>query len=133
MAKDKGNWENKKRVWVSASSHGQHNTLQSFNNLLGFHFFKLQLQHKHWLFQMKLFHAENATFASPVKGFLGQPCNMTLDVVFWVVNSILGVVILLGNTLACVVFLTARHLRNKYMNIYLVSLAFSDICIWLSL
>lgn len=66
--------------------------------------------------------------SSHTKGFLGLPCNLTLDMIFWVVNGVLAALILAGNSLACAVFLKTRHLRRSYMNIYLVSLAISDIC-----
>ena len=72
--------------------------------------------------------AERATNTSDLKGFLGVPCSLTLDMIFWVLDSILAALILAGNSLACAVFLKTRHLRRSYMNIYLVSLAASDIC-----
>lgn len=62
-----------------------------------------------------------------MKGFQGVPCNATLDVVFWVINSVIAVLMLAGNSLSCAVFLKTRHLRRSFMNIYLVSLAISDI------
>lgn len=54
-------------------------------------------------------------------------CDQRLDVVFWVVNGIIGVVILLGNSFTCTVFLSSSDLRRNYMNIYLVSLGVADI------
>lgn len=54
-------------------------------------------------------------------------CDHRLDVVFWVVNGIIGVVILLGNSFTCAVFLSSSYLRRNYMNIYLISLAVADI------
>lgn len=73
-------------------------------------------------------HDETVSNATDVKGFLSLPCSLTLDMIFWVLNSVLAAVILAGNSLACAVFLKTRHLRRSYMNIYLVSLAISDIC-----
>jgi len=54
-------------------------------------------------------------------------CDQRLDMVFWVVNGIIGVVILLGNSFTCTVFLSSSDLRRNYMNIYLVSLGVADI------
>ena len=54
-------------------------------------------------------------------------CDQRLDVVFWVVNGIIGVVILLGNSFTCTVFLSSSYLRRNYMNIYLISLGVADI------
>ena len=71
---------------------------------------------------------ETAKNTSQLKGFLGIPCDAVLDIIFALLNGIIAVVILAGNTLACVVFLKSRHLRRSYMNRYLVSLAISDIC-----
>lgn len=74
-------------------------------------------------------HAGMATNVSlQIKGFLGLPCSLTLDMIFWVVNGALAALILAGNILACAVFLKTRQLRRSYMNIYLVSLAISDMC-----
>lgn len=54
-------------------------------------------------------------------------CDHRMDVVFWVVNGIIGVVILLGNSFTCAVFLSSSYLRGNYMNIYLISLGVADI------
>ena len=54
-------------------------------------------------------------------------CDQRLDVVFWFVNGIIGVVILLGNSFTCTVFLSSSYLRRNYMNIYLLSLGIADI------
>lgn len=54
-------------------------------------------------------------------------CDETLQQIFWFVNGVLALVILAGNTLTCVIFLSTKQLRQQYMNIFLVSLAVSDI------
>ena len=54
-------------------------------------------------------------------------CDQRLDEVFWVVNGVIGVVILLGNSFTCVVFLSSSYMRRSYMNIYLISLGVADI------
>ncbi|XP_020620420.1 5-hydroxytryptamine receptor 2A-like [Orbicella faveolata] len=54
-------------------------------------------------------------------------CDQRLDEAFWVVNGIIGVVILLGNSFTCTVFLSSSYLRRNYMNIYLLSLGVADI------
>lgn len=54
-------------------------------------------------------------------------CDHRLDVVFWVLNGIIGVVILLGNSFTCAVFLSSSYLRRNYMNTYLISLGVADI------
>lgn len=62
-----------------------------------------------------------------ISGNNNLDCSFQLDLLFWVVNGIIGAAILLGNTFTCVVFLSRSHLRQNYMNIYLVSLAVADI------
>ena len=54
-------------------------------------------------------------------------CDQRLDVVFWIVDGVTGVVILLGNSFTCTVFLSSSYLRRNYMNIYLLSLGIADI------
>lgn len=66
--------------------------------------------------------------SSLAKGFLGLPCSLTLDMIFWIINGFLAALILAENSLACAVFLKTRHLRRSYTNIYLASLAISDMC-----
>ena len=70
---------------------------------------------------------ERATKTPEEIGYLGFPCSTQLDTVFTILDSILAVVILAGNILACAVFLKERRLRSSYMNIYFVSLAVSDV------
>ena len=54
-------------------------------------------------------------------------CDYELDKIFWILNGVLGLAIILGNTFTCAVFLSRSHLREKYMNIYLISLGVADI------
>lgn len=54
-------------------------------------------------------------------------CDQRLDVVFWVLNGVIGAVILLGNSFTCIVFLSSSYLRRNHMNIYLISLGVADI------
>lgn len=54
-------------------------------------------------------------------------CNFQLDIIFWVLNGIVGAAILLGNSFACAVFLSRSLLRQNYMNIYLIGLSIADI------
>ncbi|XP_031571641.1 D(1)-like dopamine receptor [Actinia tenebrosa] len=57
---------------------------------------------------------------------LNSQCDESLDLVFWVLDGMIAVVIFIGNILTCLVFLSKRHLRQNYMNIFLLSLALSD-------
>ncbi|XP_068674166.1 adenosine receptor A2a-like [Montipora foliosa] len=54
-------------------------------------------------------------------------CNEILDLIFSIINGIIALIILAGNSLTCVIFLSTKHLRQQYMNVFLVSLAISDI------
>jgi len=54
-------------------------------------------------------------------------CDEKLQQIFWVVNGILALIILAGNSLTCAIFLSTKQLRQQHMNIFLVSLAVSDI------
>lgn len=54
-------------------------------------------------------------------------CDETLQQIFWFVNGVLALIILTGNAFTCVIFLSTKQLRQQYMNIFLVSLAVSDI------
>lgn len=54
-------------------------------------------------------------------------CDYELDKIFWILNGVLGLAIILGNTFTCAVFLSRSHLRENYMNIYLISLGVADI------
>lgn len=69
-----------------------------------------------------------------ISSLLGNPnhtttetCDETLQKIFWVVNGVLALIIFAGNTLTCVIFLSTTILRQQIMNIFLVSLAVSDI------
>ena len=54
-------------------------------------------------------------------------CDKKLKQIFWIVNGILAVIVLTGNVFTCVIFLSTKRLRQQHMNIFLVSLAVSDI------
>ena len=54
-------------------------------------------------------------------------CDYSLDPIFWVLNGGIGVLILAGNCFTCTVFLRSKALRRKLINVFLLSLAFSDI------
>lgn len=54
-------------------------------------------------------------------------CNHKLDTTFWILNGVLGLVIIFGNSFTCVVFSSSSYLRQNYVNIYLISLGVADI------
>lgn len=54
-------------------------------------------------------------------------CDEKLQQIFWIVNGFTALLILTGNSLTCVIFLSMKQLRQQHMNIFLVSLAVSDI------
>ena len=54
-------------------------------------------------------------------------CDHELDAIFWILNGVVGLAILLGNSFTVAVFLSRVHLRENYMNIYLISLGIADI------
>lgn len=54
-------------------------------------------------------------------------CHKTTEVIFWILNSLIGAIILLGNSFTCVVFLSSKRLRQSYMNVFLISLACLDL------
>ena len=54
-------------------------------------------------------------------------CDKKLQQIFWIVNGILAVIVLTGNVFTCVIFLSTKRLRRQHMNIFLISLAVSDI------
>ena len=56
-------------------------------------------------------------------------CFKSMDITFAVIYAIIAVSLLLANLFACAVFLSHRRLRETYMNIFLVSLALSDISV----
>ncbi|XP_022790870.1 melanopsin-like [Stylophora pistillata] len=55
-----------------------------------------------------------------------EDCSKELDFAFWIINGVLGVLILLGNSLTCATFLRFETLRRSYMNLLLLSLAICD-------
>lgn len=54
-------------------------------------------------------------------------CHKTTEVIFWILYSLIGTIILLGNSFTCVVFLSSKRLRQSYMNVFLISLACLDV------
>ena len=54
-------------------------------------------------------------------------CDEKLQQIFWIVNGFTALIILTGNSLTCVIFLSIKQFRQQPMNIFLVSLAVSDI------
>ena len=54
-------------------------------------------------------------------------CDEKLQQIFWIVNGFIALTIFTGNSLTCVIFLSTKQLRQQHMNIFLVSLAISDI------
>lgn len=53
-------------------------------------------------------------------------CYYELDFIFWILNGVIGLAILLGNSFTVAVFLSTSHMMDNYMNIYLTSLSFAD-------
>ena len=66
--------------------------------------------------------------ASPKKesGSIAE-CDDSLDLIFLLLNGLISAFILLGNGLACFIFLRTAHFRRCFMNTFLVSLGLSDI------
>ena len=58
---------------------------------------------------------------------LSPSCDNSLELVFLILNGIVGLIIVGGNIFTCVVFLSTAYLRQNFMNTFLVSLAISDI------
>ena len=54
-------------------------------------------------------------------------CDDSLDLVFLLLNGLISVFVLLGNGLACFIFLKNNHFRRCFMNTFLVSLGLADI------
>ncbi|EDO48709.1 predicted protein [Nematostella vectensis] len=54
-------------------------------------------------------------------------CSRDLDLAFWILDGIIAIVILVGNSLTCAVFLLNTNLRQNFMNVFLLSLACSDL------
>lgn len=54
-------------------------------------------------------------------------CDVSLDLMFLLLNGLISVFILLGNGIACFIFLKTAHFRRCFMNRFLVSLGLSDI------
>lgn len=63
-----------------------------------------------------------------VKTTIWNTCNNDLDELFWILNGVLGVLIVAGNSFTCFVFLRSRPpLRQNFLNNFLLSLAVSDL------
>lgn len=59
---------------------------------------------------------------------LSSPCCYPKgEHVFWYLNAFVAILILMGNTLTCAVFLNNKRMRKEPMNMFLVSLAISGI------
>lgn len=56
-----------------------------------------------------------------------EKCDEKLQQIFWIVDGFVALFIFAGNALTCVIFLATKQLRQQHMNIFLVSLAVSDI------
>lgn len=54
-------------------------------------------------------------------------CHGDVDMIFWILDGIVGLIVVLGNLLTCVVFLSSPYLRQNYMNVFLLSLAVADL------
>lgn len=54
-------------------------------------------------------------------------CSTSIEILFFVLYGVIGVIILTGNFFALVVFLTTEKLRRSKMNVLLVSLATWDV------
>ena len=54
-------------------------------------------------------------------------CIRTVELAFWILYSLVGITIFIGNSFTCLVFITSKRLRNNFMNIFLVSLACWDV------
>lgn len=63
--------------------------------------------------------------AEPIQSI--RSCNRTLELVFWILYGSTGVVILAGNFLTFLVFVSTKRLRQSYMNVFLLSLAAADL------
>lgn len=67
------------------------------------------------------------TNSSTTKGHILDPaCDESLDLIFWILDGIVAVVIFVGNIFTCIVFSSKRQLRQNFMNVFLLSLAVSD-------
>ena len=56
-----------------------------------------------------------------------ENCSRNLDALFWIINGSMGVVIFLGNSLTCAVFVRFGNLRRSSMNQFLLSLSVCDV------
>ena len=56
-----------------------------------------------------------------------ENCDEKIQQIFWIINGFVALIILVGNALTCLIFLSTKQLRQQHMNMFLVSLAISDI------
>ena len=63
----------------------------------------------------------------PTREYTSVRCQKDLERTFWILFGAQGVIILFGNIITVIVFLSNKKLRRSYMNIFLVSLGFADI------
>ena len=54
-------------------------------------------------------------------------CDKLTEIIFWILYSLIGTVVFIGNSFTCVVFVTSKRLRKNFMNVFLVSLACWDV------
>ena len=54
-------------------------------------------------------------------------CDKSIEILFWILYSLIGILIFIGNSFTCVVFVTSKRLRANFMNVFLVSLACWDV------
>lgn len=57
----------------------------------------------------------------------GENCSKEFDFFFWIINGVIGVFILFGNFVICVVFFCFENFRRSYMNFFLFSLVICDV------
>lgn len=74
----------------------------------------------------KVFDFGNEADAVNIKSHADH-CHKTTETVFWILYSVIGTTIFIGNSFTCVVFVTSKRLRQNYMNVFLVSLACWDL------
>ena len=58
---------------------------------------------------------------------IDEKCDETLELVSWIINGFLGILIFLGNSFVFLVFLHSKRLCRVYMNMFLLSLALCDL------
>lgn len=71
--------------------------------------------------------SKNYTAQNISLGTVWNICDNSMDPLFWILNGIVSLLILAGNSFTCFVFLTSQQLRQNFMNNLLLSLAISDL------